>query len=546
MFAAASTQIALTDEEKSWITQHPVIKFTGDPDWLPFEGFTEEGKYIGIVSDYLKIVEQETSLKFDIIPSKSWSESISLLEKKRVDMLTVSDSWKDPEYLYTNPILPSPIVIVMTEGHRYVDSLYYLQYESIAVIKGYRYIENIKKKYPDYSFYEVENIQEGLEGVASGKYDALLASMALATYTIDKMQLSNLKVVGKTEFNIRVNFAINKTLAPLVGIINKVKIDEKKGHALLKEWTYQQYVEKTDYTLITQLLILLLIILMTATILYLLLKRKSQRHKSAEGLITITQKEIIDAAKYASILDRTRLLQSDTFHDFFDDSFNVSHPKTYKSGTFLHFDALDNDRALLILIDASGRSIDSILNAMVIKTVIETVLTQLKSQTLAFNPAALLGSMQREIQRMLETLDSKEKPDNRGFDAAVITLDKRENQLLFAGANIPLYYTLNHEVFTVRADKHAVDDENYTFTNHTVQLESTMDFYLLSSGYTDQIGGKQSLPFGKRRIKEILGKYDTHSMDVQKNALIKAFREYTGKQERVGDIALIGFRITAR
>ncbi|WP_294967073.1 hypothetical protein, partial [Sulfurimonas sp.] len=43
--------IILTKEEKEWIKDHPVIKFTGDPDWLPFEAFNEKGEYIGIVSE---------------------------------------------------------------------------------------------------------------------------------------------------------------------------------------------------------------------------------------------------------------------------------------------------------------------------------------------------------------------------------------------------------------------------------------------------------------------------------------------------------------
>jgi len=71
-----------------------------------------------------------------------------------------------------------------------------------------------------------------------------------------------------------------------------------------------------------------------------------------------------------------------------------------------------------------------------------------------------------------------------------------------------------------------------------------MDIYLVSSGYTEQIGGKQDLPFGKRRVKEILGKYENYNMDIQKNALAKAFMEHIGKHPRTGDITLIGLRVT--
>ena len=537
-------QVQFSDKEKAWIKQHPTINFTGDPDWLPFEGFTEDGRYIGIVSDILKLFQQKTSLEFNVIPTKSWSESVSLLENGKVAMMTVSDSWKDPQYLYTKPIIPNDIVIVMKSGHPYVDSLYYLQYETIAIIKGYRYLNEIKKKYPGYTFYEVENIQEGLEGVASGKYDALLASMAIATYTIDKMQLGNVDVVGKTEFKIKVKFAVRKAYAPLVGILNKIHVDEKEGHNILKEWTYQKYVEKTDYTLITELLMLLLIVLMAAVILYLLLKKRTQKHKSTEGLLSDTQEEINNAAKYAMMLESLYAMNSDNLHTFFDDSFNISNPKNIKSSAFAHFKTLDDNHALLILIDATGDNIDGILNAMFIKTLVNKVLAQSKESLLRADSATLLSMMGAQFQLALDKIDTRIKPGNIGFDAAAIIIDKTANMIQYAGANIPLFYTQEHKVLIARADKHSINGGNTHFTNHRIDIIKTMDFYLLTRGYIEQSGGKQDLPFGKRRVKEIIGRYENHNLDVQKNALVEAMGEYIGKHPRIGDITLLGFRIT--
>ncbi len=543
-FSTAEKQTLLTDKDKAWIAQHPVINFTGDPDWLPFEGFTEDKRYIGIVPELLKIIEQQTSLKFNIVPTKTWSESVSLLEKGKIDMLTVSDAWKDPNYLYTNTILPNPIVIVMKDDHMYIDSLYYLQYESIAIIKGYRYIDSIRKKYPDYNFHEVENIQEGLEGVAAGEYDALLASMALSTYTIGQMQLSNVKVVGKTEFDIRLNFAVRKEFAPLVEIINKVRIGENRGHDILKKWTYQKYVEKTDYSLITKLFILLAIILIVAVILYLLYKNKSQAHKGAEYILSDTQEEIDNAIKYASLLDDSSTLKSNNLNDFFDDSFKVSHPKNIKSSTLAYFNILSDNKAILIVIDPKGEGVDSILNALFVKTLLMRVITQIENGSLTTDPAEILHSLETQVQHTFDAIDEKKKPSNVGFDAAVISIDKASNTLVYAGANIPLFYRQNHKITPIRADRKTIDNDTYDYTNHSIEIVGTMDFYLVSRGYIEQLGGKQDLPFGKRRIKEILGKYENYNMDTQKNALAKAFMEHIGKRPRLSDITLIGLRVT--
>ena len=533
-----------TDEEKAWIAQHPVINFTGDPNWLPFEGFAKDGRYIGIISDVLNIIKQQTSLKFNIIPTKTWSESVSMLEKGKVDMMTVSDAWKDPNYLYTKSMLPSPIVIVAKEDHPYVDSTYYLQYESIAIIKGYRYTDEIRKKYPDYIFYEVKNIQEGLEGVASGKYDVLLASMALATYTIDNLQLYNVKVVGKTEYKIKVSFAVRKEFKPLVGIINKVYIGEKRIHDLLKEWTYQKYVEKTDYGFIAELIMLLLVILMAAVILYLLYKKKTRAHKSSEIVISDTQGEIDDAIKYASLLDKPSALKPANLKDFFDDSFNITHPKNIKSSTFVYFGTYGYGKALLMVIDANGNSVDGIINLMFIKRLISSLIEQVENETLDADPSKILRLMGSRIQKTIEGMEEKTKPGNIGFDAAVVSIDKADNTLTYAGANIPLFYTHGNEVSILRANKQRVENGDYEFADHTVKIHDTMDFYILSRAFIDQVGGDQELPFGKRRIKEILGRYSSHNMDTQKNTLTKAFMEHTGRHPRVGDITIVGFRVT--
>ncbi len=47
--AGARAQLALTEEEQRWIKENPTVRYTGDPNWLPFEAFDAEGNYSGIV-----------------------------------------------------------------------------------------------------------------------------------------------------------------------------------------------------------------------------------------------------------------------------------------------------------------------------------------------------------------------------------------------------------------------------------------------------------------------------------------------------------------
>ena len=540
---AAAPQAQLNEKEKSWIIEHPVINFTGDPDWLPYEAFSKDGRYLGIIPEVLKIIEKQTSLKFNVIPAKNWDESVSLFKSGKVDMMTVSDAWNDPKYLYTNPMLSSPIVIVMDRDHSYIESVYYLQYDDIAIIKNYRYTEEIKKKYPDYHFHEVENIQEGLEGVATGKYDAMLASMALATYTIERLQLNNIQVIGKTEFSIKILFAVKKEMAPLVDIINKVTIDEKQAHELLKEWTYQKYVEKTDYGLIMELAILLLILLLAALILYFVFKKKSQKHQQLETLLSCSNNEINDAICYVSLLEDPSPLRSDDISTFFDESFLVSLSRNIKSTTLTHLCKLGGNKGLFILIDARGESIDGVLNIIFIKGILKRVVEQHKEKRLDADPASILEALQKELQLQLEELNTRHKPDKIGFEAAVLIADREAGRLYYAGANISLFYRQGHQIEIAHADSYPVGVEHNEYSNHTIEFADATDFYLMTNDYIDQVSNTPELPNGKRRIREILRKPELSTLEDQKNALVALLQAEKKSTSHMRDVVIVGFRI---
>jgi len=48
--------IILSQKEKKWIQKHPIVHFVADPRWMPFEAVNKTGTYIGIASDYMKLV----------------------------------------------------------------------------------------------------------------------------------------------------------------------------------------------------------------------------------------------------------------------------------------------------------------------------------------------------------------------------------------------------------------------------------------------------------------------------------------------------------
>lgn len=321
---SSQASVALTESEQKWIERHPTVDFTGDPNWLPYEAFQQDGHYIGIVADHLQLIESKTGLNFEPIPVSSWSESLDIATKGRVAVISgdAADAILNKNFKPVDSYSENPIVIVMHSHENYVEHLEELKGKRIAIIKDYGYTADIFRHYPDFDFIEVENIQEGLEGVSNGKFDAMLATMALASYTINEMELYNIKVVGKTPITMELTLFVANELPELHSIINKTlkSLPPEESHNILHSWSHVDYVEKVDYTVAILTGIGLLALLLITLFWNRRLKSEIQNRVEAEKALLKSSKEwtyamdFLDDAVYLIDLDDRVVRANRTFY----------------------------------------------------------------------------------------------------------------------------------------------------------------------------------------------------------------------------------------
>ena len=91
LLSAPSTELELDETELEWLNNNTVVSFTGDPNWLPYEAFDADGKYIGIVSEHIKLISGLTGIQFKMSPSKTWTESTEKAKNGLVDILSETD-----------------------------------------------------------------------------------------------------------------------------------------------------------------------------------------------------------------------------------------------------------------------------------------------------------------------------------------------------------------------------------------------------------------------------------------------------------------------
>jgi diguanylate cyclase (GGDEF)-like protein/PAS domain S-box-containing protein len=256
--AYPSIELTLSSDEKAWIKSHPQVYFTGDPNWLPYEAFKKDGSYIGIVADHLDLIERYTGIEFIPIAVRSWSEALNIAMQGRVDVISgdAADATLEQQFNAVQPYIHNPIVIIMVEDQNYVEDLNQIKDKKIAIIRDYGYTSDIRTHFPHIDFIEVENIQQGLNGVAEKRFDALLATMALASYHMAKMGLRNVKVVGKTPIIMDLTLFVDKREPVLHAIVEKAlnALPLNSTQNILQNWVTRKYVEKTDYRLFFQIL----------------------------------------------------------------------------------------------------------------------------------------------------------------------------------------------------------------------------------------------------------------------------------------------------
>ena len=117
--------INLTKEERKWISDNPIIDFTGNPNWLPYEAFKKDGKYIGIVSEHLKLIEKVTGLEFNTIPSSSWPESLNIASAGKVSVISgdAADVKLNKHFTPVDTYIKNPVVIIMRGQQDHLENL---------------------------------------------------------------------------------------------------------------------------------------------------------------------------------------------------------------------------------------------------------------------------------------------------------------------------------------------------------------------------------------------------------------------------------------
>ena len=253
------TPVQLTDDEKMWLQNHPVIRVANEQDWPPFD-FMKNGIACGFSIDFINLIAAKTGLKLKFINGYSWKTLIDMGRSKQIDLFPAV--WKTEErekfLSFLKPYIDTPYILVTHENEKQIHNINDLIGYQLVGIKGFASTELIKKYYPEIFLVEVSSAAEGLRLVSYKKAKAYLGSYGETDYIIRKNMIANLKIACETNLDGRVqasklHIAVRNDWPELYAILEKTiySISSDELNKLKMKWISME-INTTSISLLKQ------------------------------------------------------------------------------------------------------------------------------------------------------------------------------------------------------------------------------------------------------------------------------------------------------
>lgn len=248
----------LSGYERAWLNEHPVISVAIDPGWPPVEFKNEHGDPSGISQDYLNIVEQKLGVKFRRIQKQSWQEMYAQLKRHEIDMTAcvAETPERNTFWSFTKPYIKIPIVIATQMNIPYISGMDELSGRKVAIVESYAIDYWIPKDFPGIRLVRVKTALEGLQLLQSGEVYAYIDNLLIIGDYQAKMQITNIKIAGQTQYVNAQSMAVRKDWAILAGIIQKAldSIPESEQKDIYRKWLPVRYEYGFNYSLLWKVL----------------------------------------------------------------------------------------------------------------------------------------------------------------------------------------------------------------------------------------------------------------------------------------------------
>jgi serine phosphatase RsbU (regulator of sigma subunit) len=169
------------------------------------------------------------------------------------------------------------------------------------------------------------------------------------------------------------------------------------------------------------------------------------------------------------------------------------------------------------------------------------------------NPGILPDQVLTELHALVQNTLRSEKETahlENGLDIGLVFLPKGSQELIFAGAGLPIYFTQPEgQVEYIPGDRvHLGFSSGHKLNltmiqNQHITIEPGRCFYLLTDGILDLPGGDRGFGLGKSGLIHVLSQAALVSLEERETKIHQRLMDFQGQHQRKDDQLLIGFEI---
>ncbi|MEA5416581.1 SpoIIE family protein phosphatase [Synechococcus sp. BA-132 BA5] len=250
-------------------------------------------------------------------------------------------------------------------------------------------------------------------------------------------------------------------------------------------------------------------------------------------------RQIEASINYAALLQRSILPDRQLQETFGNDYFILWLPRDTVGGDYYIFHS-EGGNYLAGVADCAGHGISGAMMTMLARAGIDRSITEVGITS----PAAILSGTDTAMRTLLHGARTS-KSIATSMDIGLVRLDFQSRTLKFAGAKISLYWSDGQTMHRLMGDNRAICDQRVgAYTDHDLPLLPDCTYYLTTDGLLDQSGGDHGFSLGTQQFQEWLIRLARLPLDLQRQALADALKEFRGLYPQRDDITILSFRFS--
>ena len=252
-----NNHIALTADEQNYLQHKGAVRVCTDPSWVPLEQVVE-GKYLGIIADFLKLITERTGVQFQFLPTVSKEASLHAMQDHRCDVKALAGGHNAFQAFlnFTSPLTTFHYVVATKTNQPYIEHIERVRDQAFAAVSDHT-IDALRARYPEMKIVEVASVPDGLAKVRRGEVFGLIGGSPEIAYLLQQDAMVDLKVAGSLDERLDISLGSRNDEPELRKILQKGvdSLSEEDKQRIYASWIPVRYERGLDYTLLWRILV---------------------------------------------------------------------------------------------------------------------------------------------------------------------------------------------------------------------------------------------------------------------------------------------------